>query len=206
MIDIPDKHFYKIGEVCQYTDTQPYVLRFWESEFPQLEPDKSRSGQRVYTRDDIDLVFKIKHLLYDQEFTIAGARKRLEEDAAGGRKKKAAPKSARAAEPEGEPATGRLFTTPAAEVKVRGAATKPPRASKRGAVATRSAEKSHKEALREIRQLRKRLDVAENGWRESDAALEQLRKESAADRARRERVATKLERILQGLEALEEGD
>jgi DNA-binding transcriptional MerR regulator len=206
MIDIPKKHFYKIGEVCQYTDTQPYVLRFWESEFPQLEPDKSRSGQRVYTRDDIDLVFKIKHLLYDQEFTIAGARKRIEEEATGGRKKKAAPGTPRAPEAEGEPSPGRLFTTPATEVKVRGAVTKPPRASKRGAAATRSAEKSHKEALREIRKLRKRLDVAENGWRESDDALEQLRKENEADRARRERVATKLERVVQAIEAIENGE
>ena len=83
MSRIPDKPHYKIGEVCQYTDTQPYVLRFWESEFPQLAPGKSRSGQRLYTRRDIDLVLKIKKLLYEEEFTIAGARKQLEmEDAA----------------------------------------------------------------------------------------------------------------------------
>ncbi len=78
MSDIPEKPYYKIGEVCQYTDTQPYVLRFWESEFPQLAPEKSRSGQRMYTRRDIDLVLRIKKLLYEEEFTIAGARKRLD--------------------------------------------------------------------------------------------------------------------------------
>ena len=74
---IPRKLFYKIGEVCQLTDTQPYVLRFWESEFPQLAPKKSPSGQRLYRRRDIDLVLEIKKLLYEEGFTIAGARKKL---------------------------------------------------------------------------------------------------------------------------------
>ena len=74
------KLFYKIGEVCDLTDTQPYVLRFWESEFPQLAPQKNRSGQRIYRRDDIELILKIKRLLYEQEFTIAGARRQLETD------------------------------------------------------------------------------------------------------------------------------
>ena len=74
---IPRKLFYKIGEVCQLTGTQPYVLRFWESEFPQLAPTKSRTGQRLYRRKDIDLVLEIKTLLYQEGFTIAGARKKL---------------------------------------------------------------------------------------------------------------------------------
>src|SRR6266581_7389170 len=73
----PRKTFYKIGEVCQITDTQPYVLRFWESEFPQLAPKKSRSGQRLYRQKDLDLVRQIKRLLYQEGYTIAGARKRL---------------------------------------------------------------------------------------------------------------------------------
>jgi DNA-binding transcriptional MerR regulator len=77
---IPEKPFYKIGEVCEYTDTQPYVIRFWESEFPQLAPAKGRSGQRVYRREDIDLILRIKKLLYEEEYTIAGARRRLDED------------------------------------------------------------------------------------------------------------------------------
>lgn len=73
-----EKPFYKIGEVCERTGTQPYVLRFWESEFPALAPRKNRSGQRVYRQRDIDLIQRIKTLLYDQEYTIAGARKVLE--------------------------------------------------------------------------------------------------------------------------------
>ena len=77
---IPDKLFYKLNEVCQYTDTQPYVLRFWESEFPQLAPEKHKNGQRVYRRQDIDLILKIKKLLYEEEYTIAGARKKLQNE------------------------------------------------------------------------------------------------------------------------------
>ena len=80
---VPQKLFYKIGEVCELTDTQPYVLRFWESEFPQLAPQKNRSGQRMYRREDIATVERIKALLYDEGFTIAGARKRLESDETG---------------------------------------------------------------------------------------------------------------------------
>ena len=75
--EIPRKLFYKIGEVCQLTDTQPYVLRFWESEFPQLAPTKSRSGQRLYRKKDIDLLLSIKQLLHEEGYTIAGARKKL---------------------------------------------------------------------------------------------------------------------------------
>lgn len=82
---IPNKLFYKIGEVCEITDTQPYVLRFWESEFPQLAPRKNRSGQRVYQRKDIDTVLRIKKLLYEEEYTIAGARRKLEEEPQNGR-------------------------------------------------------------------------------------------------------------------------
>jgi len=75
---IPNKLFFKIGEVCEITDTQPYVLRYWESEFPALAPAKNSSGQRIYRRRDIETVLRIKQLLYDEGFTIAGAKKRLE--------------------------------------------------------------------------------------------------------------------------------
>jgi len=76
-IEMPKKLFYKIGEVCSLTDTQPYVLRFWESEFPQLAPRKTRTGQRVYRPRDVEMVLEIKKLLYDEGYTIAGARKKL---------------------------------------------------------------------------------------------------------------------------------
>ena len=74
---IPRKQFYKMGEVCQLTDTQPYVLRFWESEFSRLAPTKTSTGQRLYRRKDVDLVLHIKRLLYEEGFTIAAARKKL---------------------------------------------------------------------------------------------------------------------------------
>jgi DNA-binding transcriptional MerR regulator len=80
---VPNKLFFKIGEVCEITDTQPYVLRYWESEFPALAPAKNSSGQRIYRRRDIETVLRIKELLYQEGFTIAGAKKRLETELGG---------------------------------------------------------------------------------------------------------------------------
>lgn len=74
-----DKKLYKIGEVCRIADVQPYVLRYWETEFPALAPNKSGGGQRLYTQREIDTILRIKQLLYSEGFTIAGAKKRLEE-------------------------------------------------------------------------------------------------------------------------------
>jgi DNA-binding transcriptional MerR regulator len=80
---IPNKLFFKIGEVCELTETQPYVLRYWESEFSALAPAKNSSGQRIYRRRDIETVLRIKQLLYDEGFTIAGAKKKLEVELSG---------------------------------------------------------------------------------------------------------------------------
>ncbi len=77
---IPSKLFFKIGEVCELTDTQPYVLRYWESEFSALAPAKNNSGQRIYRRRDIETIQRIKTLLYEEGFTIAGAKKKLEQE------------------------------------------------------------------------------------------------------------------------------
>lgn len=79
---LTQKLYYKIGNVCEMTATQPYILRFWESEFPQLAPQKSRSGQRLYRGRDIEIVQRIKQLLYEEGYTIAGARRRLEQEEA----------------------------------------------------------------------------------------------------------------------------
>ncbi len=81
---IPDKLFYKIGEVCEHVGVQPHVLRYWESEFPMLAPQKNRAGQRVYRRKDLEIVLRIRELLYDEKFTIAGARRKLAEELRGG--------------------------------------------------------------------------------------------------------------------------
>jgi DNA-binding transcriptional MerR regulator len=82
--EIPEKSLFRIGEVSRLTATKAFVLRYWESEFPMLEPVKSPSGHRLYRREDIETVFEIKRLLYEEGFTIAGARKHLAEQGAGG--------------------------------------------------------------------------------------------------------------------------
>ena len=74
---IPEKNLFRIGEVSRLTSTKPFVLRFWETEFPTLQPVKSPKGHRLYRREDIETVFVIKRLLYDEGFTIAGARRHL---------------------------------------------------------------------------------------------------------------------------------
>src|SRR4028119_833659 len=73
---------YKIGEVCKLADLQPYVLRYWETEFPSLAPSKSGGGQRLYARAEVDIIRRIKELLYKEGFTIAGAKKKLEQELA----------------------------------------------------------------------------------------------------------------------------
>ncbi|MDH3524318.1 MAG: MerR family transcriptional regulator [Acidobacteriota bacterium] len=106
-----EKLYYKIGEACKMLDIQPYVLRYWETEFPVLNPSKSKSGQRVYDEDDFALIRRIKELLYEEGFTIAGAKKKLEaEIEAGGIEAgetpagKPAPRPRRVAPPAAKPA------------------------------------------------------------------------------------------------------
>lgn len=77
-----DEKLYKIGEVCKLAELQPYVLRYWETEFPQLAPGKSGGGQRLYNRREVDIILRIKELLYREGFTIAGAKKKLETETA----------------------------------------------------------------------------------------------------------------------------
>jgi DNA-binding transcriptional MerR regulator len=74
---LPDKLFYKIGEVSKIVGVEPYVLRYWEVEFPFLKPRKNKSGQRVYIKRDVELLIQIKRLLYNERYTIEGVRKRL---------------------------------------------------------------------------------------------------------------------------------
>ncbi len=75
----PVQEFFAIGDVCQLTDLKPHVLRYWESQFRFLNPAKNRSGNRVYQRREIELILLVKHLLYDEKYTIEGARRRIEE-------------------------------------------------------------------------------------------------------------------------------
>jgi DNA-binding transcriptional MerR regulator len=80
---IPAKNFFRIGEASRLTSTKPFVLRYWETEFPMLQPVKSPKGHRLYRREDIETVFTIKRLLYEEGFTIAGARRHLRDQAIG---------------------------------------------------------------------------------------------------------------------------
>src|SRR5512142_2870393 len=79
--EIPDKLYFKIGEVSELLGVEPYVLRYWETEFPQLTPKKSGTGHRLYRRKDVELLLRIKFLLYEQRFTIEGARQHLHSEA-----------------------------------------------------------------------------------------------------------------------------
>ncbi|QPJ65475.1 MAG: MerR family transcriptional regulator [Candidatus Nitrohelix vancouverensis] len=74
---IPDKLFYKIGEVAEYLGVEQHVLRYWEEEFQVLKPTKNKSGQRLYQRKDLEMVSEIKRLLYDEKYTIIGAKKKM---------------------------------------------------------------------------------------------------------------------------------
>ncbi|RME23448.1 MAG: MerR family transcriptional regulator [Deltaproteobacteria bacterium] len=74
---LPDKIYFKIGEVAEIVGVEPYVLRYWESEFPALRPVKSKSQQRMYRKKDVELLLRIKKLLYEDKYTIAGAKKQL---------------------------------------------------------------------------------------------------------------------------------
>src|SRR5712675_329386 len=81
---IPQKLFFKIGEVCELAGVQAHVLRYWETEFPMLAPQKNRAGQRVYRRKDVEMVLRIRDLLYEEKFTIAGAKKKLLDESRAG--------------------------------------------------------------------------------------------------------------------------
>jgi DNA-binding transcriptional MerR regulator len=98
--EIPDKLYFRIGDVSRLADVKPYVLRYWESEFPTLAPKKSGTNQRLYRRKDVELVLEIKSLLYEKRFTIEGAKKHFL-----ARAKKPTPM------PRKKPAQGDLFSS-----------------------------------------------------------------------------------------------
>lgn len=85
--EIPDKLYFKIGEVSELLGVEPYVLRFWETEFPVLQPKKSGTGHRLYRRKDVELLLRIKHLLYEKRYTIEGARQSLQAEGRGNKTK-----------------------------------------------------------------------------------------------------------------------
>ena len=90
---LPEKNFFRIGEVSKITGLKPHVLRYWETEFKMIRPLKTRSQQRIYQKRDVELIIKIKRLLYDKKFTIEGARQILKREIDNKRKEDKAPKS-----------------------------------------------------------------------------------------------------------------
>lgn len=179
---IPKKPSYKLSEVCQYTDTQPYVLRFWESEFPQLTPRRGPTGQPLYSRKDIDLVLQIKALLYEQEETIAGARELIESGSRG--VAQTAPDAHDRPDDSPEPA------------ETRGAAPAGPAADDDDVVERRR----YEDALQEISHLRLQLKDLESRVRRAEATAEQARDAAATDRRRVEVAAERVRRLIESLD------
>src|SRR5215210_458981 len=103
-VAIPEKLFFKIGEVCELSGVQAHVLRYWESEFPMLAPQKNRAGQRTYRKRDVEMALRIKELLYDDQYTIAGAKKKLASELRGASKLKVVTSDMSAPQPAVAPA------------------------------------------------------------------------------------------------------
>ena len=104
-VAIPEKLFFKIGEVCELTGVQAHVLRYWESEFPMLAPQKNRAGQRTYRKRDVEMALRIKELVYDDQYTIAGAKKKLASELRGASKLKVVTPEMSAAQSAAAPTT-----------------------------------------------------------------------------------------------------
>jgi DNA-binding transcriptional MerR regulator len=102
---IPDRLYFKIGDVAKLCGLETYVLRFWESQFPQLKPNKSGTGQRLYRRREVELVLEIKRLVYGEGYTLSGARHALDQNL-----RRPAAKEARAEAPKAQPARETTFT------------------------------------------------------------------------------------------------
>ena len=190
------KRSYRTNEVCQLTDTQPYVLRFWESEFPQLSPQR-RGGQAVYTSQDVDVVMRIKRLLYDEEYTIEGARKRLEQELAGDIDALASSSEVEIEDPPEvslEPPRG-----PAIGIDDDGDADEPvaPRAA--SLAAEPISRERYEDAIEEISHLRQKLREAETAAKKNDVraqkAEEGLEQYRTKARESRLRLAQLLERL-----------
>lgn len=194
MNQIPKKRQYRASEVCQLTDTQPYVLRFWESEFPQLSPDKNRGGQVVYRRADIDVVIRIKQLLYDEEYTIEGARKRLEQEMSG----EVEPPPAPEALPEESPAEADpVPSEPEPRPPLIAMAEQAPSGSSLDQSAV--ARERYDDALEEIAHLRLRVQETESSARKAETRAEKAEKIADRHRERAHQALTRLEKLVETL-------
>ena len=184
--EIPQKASYKGSEVCQYTDTQPYVLQFWASEFPQLRPRRSGGGQPVYSRRDLEVILRIKELLYDEEFTIDKARDQLEAELGG---------ATAATETDGE-----SFASARDAEADPGPARSAPAAPRGEGVEFGSVSRErYDDAVDEIAHLRLRLKDAETLLSKNESAVGRVEEELQRSRHRSERAVGRLEALLERL-------
>ena len=192
MEQLPPRDFYKLNEVCQYTDTQPYVLRFWESEFPQLQPRKTTAGQRLYRKQDIDVVRRIKELLCDQEYTLDAAREQLaHEFAEGSHGARAVERSPARPTAPARPGPSLTPETPhvareRVEPPLRPAAPLTPDSVPR---------QRYEDAVQEIDRLRLAVREAERATRRAEMTLDEARAAAELERERAERAVTHLEHL-----------
>lgn len=120
-VAIPEKLFFKIGEVCELTGVQAHVLRYWESEFPMLAPQKNRAGQRTYRKRDVEMALRIKELLYDDQYTIAGAKKKLASELRGASKLKVVTPEMNTQQPAPTPVPQQVSAPPSSSAEPRSA-------------------------------------------------------------------------------------
>ena len=166
---IPEKLFFKIGEVCELAGVQAHVLRYWETEFSMLAPQKNRAGQRTYRRRDVEMALRIKELLYDEQYTIAGAKKKLANELRGG--------SIREGDtaPAAKPAMRSLKPPPS--LAGRFTSTSPTAEGEAGAPQNFKPTNEQKKALRQIaRELREILDLLDESDRDARASSAGSRK------------------------------
>jgi DNA-binding transcriptional MerR regulator len=192
----PRKGLYKLSEVCRATDTQPYVLRFWESEFPQLNPGKSASGQRLYRKRDIEVVRRIKALLYEEEYTLEGARKQLADELARGKRLKAPSSAKRAARAADKAKPTGARGAPRSTLKA------PRKKMADLPVATVAEVESvprqrYDDAVDEIDHLRLALKEAEKGLKRAEAVTDEAHEAAERERERAEKAIAHLERVLE---------
>src|SRR6266545_1903383 len=157
---IPQKLFFKIGEVCELAGVQAHVLRYWETEFPMLTPQKNRAGQRTYRRRDVEMALRIKELLYEEQYTIAGAKKKLAGELRSPNREKPANDPETTPRVSSLPRSGRSLTPPPS---LRDARMKSPE-EQPNAENQNGLGQQERAALREIAaQLREILDVLDSG-------------------------------------------
>ena len=166
-VAIPEKLFFKIGEVCDLTGVQAHVLRYWESEFPMLSPQKNRAGQRTYRKRDVEIALRIKELLYDDQYTIAGAKKRLATELRGASKLKVVtPEMSAATQPATQPVqpAPATLSQPAPSHVAQHFAEAQAVAQEAQAIASRPMNEEERDAVRQLAgQLRELLSILDAG-------------------------------------------